>query len=192
MENFGIMLDIETASTAPNAMILTIGAIGFNHLTGKHIGEPFYRKIDLNSYKKYGTFTFDAETLAWWAIQEDEARKEAFCGNDRISILQTLQEFVSWYNITTQEAKKVYVWSHGASFDIPILSFAFNTVGITIPWQFWNIRCTRTLFDDAKFDYRTVGLVPVKEVIYPAHHALGDVARQIEGVKICKNILKRL
>lgn len=187
--DLGIMIDLETLGTSPNTMIATIGAIAFDNKSGKHIGQPFYAKIDLNSYKKYGVFSFDAETLSWWMEQGDGARKEAFCGNNRVKISQALQEFISWYGNVTYGAKKVYIWSHGASFDIPILSFALKTVEMDIPWQFWNIRCTRTLFDNANFDYRTVGSVPLNGVMYPTHHALGDCAKQIEGVRICKNIL---
>jgi hypothetical protein len=190
MENFGIMIDLETTSVAPNAMILTFAAVAFDHITGKHLGQ-FYKTIDLNSYKKYGVFTFDAETLAWWANQDKEARIEAFCSSKRVPILDALQQFVAWYSYVTNNINKVHIWSHGASFDIPILSFAFNTVGIDIPWKFWNIRCTRTLFDDANFDFKTVGSVPINNELLPAHHALGDVARQIEGVRICKAILKK-
>ena len=50
-----IMIDIETLSTTPNALILTIGAIKFNRNEDvkdlKEL-ETFYVRIDQNSCKK--------------------------------------------------------------------------------------------------------------------------------------------
>lgn len=182
-EGIDFMVDIETLGVVPNAMILTLGAVAFNPYTGEIIGNPFYGKINTDSYRAYTPgFTFDHATLAWWMTQPDDARLEAFTG-ERQELSEVLQNFVGWCK-DVSKGKKIRVWSHGASFDVPIISYALAMIGIEIPWKFWDIRDTRTLFDTANLEYRNVPMIALNGKIYPSHHPLGDCARQIEGVKL--------
>lgn len=200
-----VMIDLETLSTESNALILTIGAIKFslNDLEGK-IGDTFYRRIDLSSYYNMTNnslldhiihksqtiqseintssnhhFDINSNTLSWWSSQSIQARSEAFYGDDRVNIKDALLSFIQWLD------KTIYVWSHGSCFDIPILENALKIFNYKVPWKFWNIRDTRTIYHLAR-------IMPVDSDIPPnltSHHALGDCYKQTHAVIKAKKIL---
>jgi len=81
-----VMVDIETLSTSPNSLILTIGAIKFSR--NKEVKkledlDTFYVRINQNSCKKL-KMDISEDTLDWWNSQSEEARYEAFINKDRI------------------------------------------------------------------------------------------------------------
>ena len=81
------MIDIETLSTKPNALILTIGAIKFNRnddLKNIEDLETFYVRIDQNSCKKLN-MDISKETLNWWGLQAEKYKYEALLNKDRIN-----------------------------------------------------------------------------------------------------------
>ena len=190
MSDIHFCIDLETAGVSPNTMILTIGVLAFDPPSGKILGEPFYERISIDSYRQYTpSFSLDGDTISWWMTQSEEARLEAFCG-ERKELSDVLLAFIEWCRVISN-GKKIFIWSHGASFDVPIVSYALTTLGLEIPWKFWNIRDTRTLFDMVSLDFRTIGQVPVNNHMYPNHHALGDCAKEIEGIKQSYQRLKR-
>ncbi len=177
-----VMIDIETYSTKSNATILTIGAIKFNrnNLRKLKINEltfsslnKFYIRVDLDSCKNKG-FDIDPETVKWWNQQSVEAQHEV------------LKEPENRYNIEVCLLKlKEYIqgcdriWSQG-SFDSIILENAFYNCGISVPWKFWQIRDTRTVFDLCN-----VNLKKLKEDCnFIQHHALYDCYTQIIALNL--------
>lgn len=173
-----IMIDIETLSTKPNALILTIGAIKFNRRDDvKDINDlqTFYVRIDQNSCKKLNMH-IDEETVKWWNLQADEYKYEALLEKDRIDIkegLKKLSEFV-------KNAK--CVWSHSPSFDCIILENAYVSCNLEIPWKFYNLRDTRTVYD--------LGNVNLKMISGETkHHSLYDCYSQIVCLKKALNNL---
>jgi hypothetical protein len=78
-------------------------------------------------------------------------------------------------------------WSHGSIFDIAILENAYRQCNLPIPWNFWDIRDTRTLYETA---YRITGktLKPVREGIY--HNALDDAQFQALWVRNIREVLE--
>ena len=178
-----VMIDLETLGTSSNTMILTIAAVVFDPLTGK-TGDKFYEKIDIDSYKKYkGEFTFDASTLLWWmTVAPESARKEAFTNNNRKDIAIVMENFKLWCENIKRPIK---IWSHGSSFDVVIVSYTMNILNLQIPWKFWDIRDTRTIYDLAEISLKNVP----KCSEYPAHHALGDCFQQIEALRLSHVIL---
>lgn len=173
-----IMVDLETVGTAVDTMILTIAAVEFNHESGAII-DTFYSKIDIDSYKPYtGCFTLDGSTLTWWmTVAPEAARKEAF-GGERKPIKTVLENFAAWL----KPKGDIRPWSHGSCFDISILSHSLRILQLPELWRFWNIRDTRTLYDVAGVNLKTLPLTEAAKA-YPEHHALGDCLRQIEGVR---------
>ena len=175
------MVDIETLSVRPNAIILTIGAIKF-HRKGKMQPlkklKTFYRKITLDSCKNLGMHKSD-ETQAWWDIQDKKARYEVFDCPDRVPLKQALQELTEFFQGCN------YIWSHGSNFDTVILGEAYHLCELLVPWKFWNIRDTRTLFD--------LGGVTMRDLPEnDKHNAIADCYRQIIGVKMSlDNILRK-
>src|ERR1700721_3055421 len=66
-----VMADIETLGTRPGSVILSIGAVAFDHRQG--LGPEFHVKINQQSSERAG-LTVDKGTLAWWMRQSPEAR----------------------------------------------------------------------------------------------------------------------
>jgi DNA polymerase III epsilon subunit-like protein len=171
-----IMIDLETLATSPNAAVLTIGAVKFDPF-GDEVNEPncekFYVRVDLDSCDRIGLVTND-DTIAWWANQSKEAQDEAFNPDNRVDIVDAMHQLYKF----CWGAKRV--WSHGASFDVVICEHIFNKIQKAVPWKFWEVRCTRTLFD--------IGINPERPPVLK-HHALEDAWNQAVGVQ---NIFKVL
>ncbi len=167
-----LMVDLETLATTPNAAILTIGAVTFNP-NSHEIFDEFYARIDTDSIDPLDTFIDDG-TVKWWSQQEKSVQDEAFNPENRRDIKEVLENF---YKFCMGSSK---FWSHGSTFDIIILEYYYRKIGKPCPWQFWEIRDTRTLFD--------LGMDPEMPQAYK-HHALEDAKRQASGVQ---NIFKKL
>jgi hypothetical protein len=171
-----VMIDLETLDVLPSASILTIGAVKFDPF-GDDVNEPdcekLYLKVDLDSCDKL-ELTVSQDTLAWWAQQSKEAQDEAFSTDGRIDISDAINQLYKF----CWGAKRV--WSHGAGFDIIILEHVFRKVEKAVPWRFWEVRDTRTLFD--------LGIDPNRPPVLK-HHALEDAWNQAVGVQ---NIFRTL
>lgn len=176
-----LMVDLETTSTKQNTFMLTIGAVVFNPRLEK-TGKEFYRKVDINSYERAKRrFDVDINTIEWWMKQNEDARREAFLGDDRDDILDVLNEFIDFY----KDSKISKIWSHGKEFDIKILEYHFDIFDYECPWKYWETMDTRTLYALSDLDYRNISL----EDVDIKHNALYDCKRQIKAVNICyKNI----
>ncbi len=171
-----IMIDLETLATSPNASVLTIGAVRFdpfNNEIDNPTCEKFYVKVDLDSCDALG-LEVSEDTLAWWSQQSKEAQEEAFNTEGRIEIREAFNQLYKF----CWGAKRV--WSHGASFDTVICENIFRKLGKAVPWSFWEVRCTRTLFD--------IGINPERPPVLK-HHALEDAWNQVVGVQ---NVFQRL
>lgn len=167
------MIDLETLSTSPNAVILTLGAVKFNRTpVNSNSGAPtldslnsFYRRIEIESCIAKG-LVVSPDTEEWWRSQNSEARHEAMEHKDRIPLVQALKEFSTWFLGSKN------VWSHGATFDCVILEHAYRACGLDVPWMFWDARDTRTLYDVS-------GVVLKDFAVKVQHHALYDAYRQV-------------
>lgn len=171
-----VMIDLETLATSPDATILTIGAVKFDPF-GDDVNEPncekFYVRVDIDSCDRIGLVTND-DTIAWWANQSKEAQDEAFNPDGRIDIVDAMHQLYKF----CWGAKRV--WSHGAAFDVVICEHIFGKIQKAVPWKFWEVRCTRTLFD--------IGINPNRPPVLK-HHALEDAWNQAVGVQ---NVYKKL
>jgi DNA polymerase III epsilon subunit-like protein len=174
--NTDIMIDLETLDVLPTATILTIGAVKFDPF-GEDVTEPkcekFYVRVDVDSCDRIGA-TVSQSTLDWWASQEQAAQDEAFDPNGRIPIEDAMAQLYKF----CWGAKRV--WSHGAGFDVTILEWYFRKIGKAIPWSFWEVRDTRTIFD--------LGINPNRPPVLK-HHALEDAWNQAVGVQ---NVFKTI
>jgi DNA polymerase III epsilon subunit-like protein len=177
-----IMLDLETQSVRPHAAILTIGAIKFD-TNGKLPPidklKTFYRRITMDSCLEEGLH-IDPETMAWWAEQDEKASYEAIGNPDRIPLRQALTEFSDWVG----DYKYTKIYANSPDFDITIIREAYKRCEMEskIPFNFWSVRCTRTIYD--------LGGVKLKD--FPnniKHHALYDCYAQILAMK---EALKRI
>jgi hypothetical protein len=176
MARTDIMIDLETLDVLPTATVLTIGAVKFDPF-GDDVNTPacekFYVKVDIDSCDKLGC-TVSQSTLDWWSQQEQAAQDEAFSPEGRIDIVDAMNQLYKF----CWGAKRV--WSHGASFDTVICEHLFRKIGKAVPWSFWEVRCTRTLFD--------IGINPHRPPVLK-HHALEDAWNQAVGVQ---NVFRHL
>ena len=160
-----LMVDLETLSTDPRAVVLSLGAVVFTH---EDIVHTLYAELDvreqIESYHRH----VSADTLQWWMKQSHAARTVFAPQNP-----QKLHEVISQLKdmLTPVEWGSIMVWSNGGSFDIPILHTICTDVGINIPWQFFNERCYRTM----KNTFPNVKPVPFEGV---EHNALNDALHQ--------------
>jgi hypothetical protein len=175
--NTDLMIDLETLDILPSATILTIGAVKFDPF-GDDVNEQkcerFYVKVDIDSCDQLGC-TISQSTLDWWASQSKEAQEEAFSPDGRISITEAMNQLYKF----CWGAKRV--WSHGAGFDVIICEHLFRKIGKAIPWSFWEVRDTRTLFD--------LGINPNRPPVLK-HHALEDAWNQAVGVQNVFKIIR--
>lgn len=173
-EGVHIVPDIETLSTAPNAMILSIGAVAvFN---GKIVGE-FYQNIDSTNFEDLG-FEASASTVDWWSSPE-RAEARADLQNDQVPLDEALQLFQQWI----LEVNGEWIWGYGSDFDVVILKNAFDKMCIEWPFKFWNHRCLRTLC--SVLDIK----VPRAKGIH--HNAFADAVNQGQTLIKCLNHLNR-
>ena len=171
-----IMIDLETLATSPNAAVLTIGAVRFdpfNNDIGNPTCEKLYIRVDLDSCDELGLEVND-DTIAWWSQQSKEAQEEAFSPEGRVHVREAFNQLYKF----CWGAKRI--WSHGASFDTVIGENIFRKLNKAVPWKFWEVRCTRTLFD--------IGINPERPPVLK-HHALEDAWNQTVGVQ---NVFQRL
>lgn len=133
------MLDIETLSQHPDAVILTIGAIKFDPYTLDSFGEPLYVRPDVDSQLESGR-TYTEETVEWWGKQPDDVREEALGTDGRISVEETYRS-LNRYLVGVNN-----IWTQGPVFDICIMENLYRQHGWPIPWNFWQISDSRTLF----------------------------------------------
>jgi hypothetical protein len=180
------IIDVQTLGIESNTMILSIGAVAFDMKTN-YSDDVFYRKIDIDSYEALrikDQFSIDQSTLSWWMTKAPKSsRDEAFSLENRVSILDAINDLCTWFRMQ----KITKVWSHGASFDIAIVTYTMNVLNLKTPWDFWNVRDTRTLYDLAKVNYLNY------EVInnLPEHHPLVHCFKEIMALRSSYAILHR-
>ena len=167
-----MMIDLETMAVSPNAVVLTLGAVHFNPY-GNGYSDKLYLRFDLDDQDKLGR-EIDPNTLDWWAKQDPKVMEEAFSPDDRIPLVDAMEQFHKFAWGCTA------FWAHGSLFDIAILENIYRQLVRTPPWQYWQIRDTRTIFD--------LGYDPDMPQA-SKHDALQDAIRQSVGVQ---NIYSKL
>lgn len=135
------MLDLETMSSSPRAMIVSIGAVRFD-LNKFELGEEFYYVIDLESYDD-PRFDFSPNTFYWWMGQDSEAKKIFEKNTVKVGIKKALAEFS--YFVKNSTERYPLIWGNGASFDNVITRHAFEVCGFPVPWSHKQDVCYRTI-----------------------------------------------
>lgn len=164
-----VMLDLETLSTVPNSVILTFGAVKFSPWDGDvDQGQGLYYRLDVDEQLQLNRHVYQG-TVDWWSTQPEEIREEALGEDGRIS----LEKFCNDLNRFLVGIDNI--WAQGPAFDIVILEDLYRQLGRPIPWNFWQIRDSRTLF--------SVHGDPRKKDRLGAHNALIDCYYQARAVQ---------
>jgi hypothetical protein len=159
------MIDIEGLATGPDATILTIACQTFDPLGQGHYEHQYYVRVTLESQENRA---IQQDTINWWATQPAAARDEAFMEGGRVDLDQALS---SLYKLVWKCNR---VWMNGPTYDANILEHAYKSYGMALPWQFYKIRDTRTVYS----------LWPELPKPPTTHHALEDCRRQIDMLQL--------
>jgi len=167
-----LMVDLETMAVTPRAVVLTLGAVHFNPY-GMGYSDKLYLRFDLDDQDLLNR-EIDPNTLDWWSKQDPKVMEEAFSPDDRVPLKDAMDQFhkFAWGCDA--------FWAHGSLFDIAILEDIYRQIQKPVPWQYWQIRDTRTIFD--------LGWDPDMPQA-SKHDALQDAIRQAAGVQ---NIYSKL
>lgn len=160
-----VMLDLETFGTKPGCVIRSIGAQAFA-FNGEVFGS-FYENIEERSCLDAGLF-IDPATADWWR-QQDPRAQDAFLA-DPIPLADAVKKFHAWFSALRGR----YLWCQGLDFDLPIWRAAADAVHAGLPWRYYNVRDTRTIYHLCDFDSRSL---PFRGV---PHNALDDARHSIE------------
>lgn len=167
-----LMVDLETMAVTPRAVVLTLGAVHFNPY-GNGYSDKLYLRFDLDDQDALKR-DIDPNTLDWWSRQDPKVMEEAFSPDNRVPLVEAMDQFhkFAWGCDA--------FWAHGSLFDIAILEDLYRQIEKPVPWQYWQIRDTRTIFD--------LGWDPDMPQA-SKHDALQDAIRQSVGVQ---NIYSKL
>jgi exodeoxyribonuclease VIII len=161
-----LMVDMETMAVSPNAVVLSLGAVHFDPYGTGHSNSLYFR-IDIDDQDALGR-EVDPGTLEWWSRQPPAIMEEAFSPDNRIPLVEAMDRFhkFAWGCSA--------FWSHGATFDLVILENIYHQLNKPLPWNYWQLRDTRTLFDLGHDPEMPQG---------SKHNALEDAIRQAIGVQ---------
>ena len=70
------MLDLETLSVEPDAVVMTLGAVKFDPYTDNEPYAPLYLRCDVEEQSEQYGRRIDDDTIAWWASQSQEIQDE--------------------------------------------------------------------------------------------------------------------
>lgn len=164
------MIDIEGLGTGPETAILTIAAQAFDPFGAGWYSKHYYARIDLESQENR---KIEQGTIDWWATQPAIVKEEAFAEDGRIPLDQALEELgkLVWHSNR--------IWAQGPTYDMNILEHAYKSYNMALPWKYYMVRDSRTVFS----------LWPGQPIPPTSHHALEDCRRQIG---MLQNTLKYL
>ena len=154
------MIDLEGLATGPDTCILTIAAQSFDPFGHGYYEQSYYARVTLESQPDRA---IDQGTIDWWATQPAIIRDEAFAEDNRISLDQALDELgkLIWHSSR--------IWAQGPTYDMNILEHAYKSYRKPLPWKYYMVRDSRTVFS----------LWPDQPIPPTSHHALEDCRRQI-------------
>ena len=109
------------------------------------------------------------DTLRWWSTQSPEAMEEALGDEGRISFKECMEQLYKFcWN-------RRAVWSNGAAFDVVAVETGMRQTLTDypnpIPWPFYTVRDTRTLYEIASVKLKDGGHKT-------SHKAVEDAERQ--------------
>lgn len=169
------MIDLETLNVRTDSVILTIGAVVFDPDKDK-IQDRLYIKPDVDQQIEMGR-TIDDATINWWAQQNLQAQAEAFSVDDRLEFKETLEILHQFCWLADR------VWSNGAAFDVAIIEQAMMSQGMNVPWNHYDVRDTRTIWEVAGVKLRDGGNVT-------SHRADDDAIKQALLVQRAYKIIR--
>ena len=168
-------IDLETIDTRPQSTVLSLGAVKFNPFDNSEPHSEMYFKISIDDQDQLGRTSSD-DTIAWWSRQDPKIMEEAFDQEGAITVeeaLSKINKFVVGVDI---------LWGQGYGFDYTIIEDMYRSLGRPIPYNFWQVMDSRTLFSVCKED-------PRKKIQNDLHNALADAYFQSKAIQMAYNEL---
>jgi 3' exoribonuclease, RNase T-like len=164
------MLDLETLGTAADAVIMSIGAVRFDLESSAIEDAGFYASVSIDSNLQLKR-RIQEDTLIFWLKQGPEA--QGVFHESKQTLENALIDFADWLGDDTN-----FMWSNGADFDLPMVAHAYISLGMEVPWKFWNGRCFRT--------YKNLpGAKNVRpEALGVKHNAMADAYNQAKTAQM--------
>ncbi len=144
------MIDLETLGVDPECVVLTIGAIKFNPFSNQEPHNGLYLRCNVD--------------------EQTEIRDEALSDDDRTTV-ENVTKAINKFCVGLD-----YIWCQGPTFDFTILQNFYKMAGKPVPWNYWQIRDSRTLFKMMPKD-------PRKAIQSDLHNALADCYYQAKCVQ---------
>lgn len=136
LEGNHMMLDIETLSTTPRAVILSVGWAIFNLQHG--IVDSYHIRLDATQQDDR---EISISTLKFWAEQDRELFARSLSGDQFVgSLWQDLNFHIGNWDVTT-------FWGNPAAFDQVLLEDLFRSNQLNVPWTHRDWRCFRTFMN---------------------------------------------
>ena len=163
-------LDLETLDYKPSSTVLTVGGVKFNPYSVDNPYDKFYYHISIDDQDRFGRTVSD-DTIEWWKGQNSDIMEEAFDQTNAVSMEEFLDVLNKWI-----VGVDVF-WGQGYGFDYTILEDMYRNLKRPIPWRFWEVRDSRTLFSLLRED-------PRKKMQKDLHNAYADAYYQSKAIQI--------
>lgn len=161
-----VMIDCETFGVTPGTALRSIGAVTFELSSEAATERTFYANISARSCL-WARLHIEEGTDKWWEQQSPEA--QAALKVDQRPLADVIVDFNIWCRALGTDLR---VWCQGANFDAVLWEAACRATGSAVPWKFYNVRDTRTLYELAEFDPRSLPRAGTY------HNALDDARHQ--------------
>jgi hypothetical protein len=169
-----LMIDTETLSTRVGGIVTSVALVRFTDEAhcAFNLSIPDQQALRLET---------DPATEQWWSEQDPVARQLALANPLPLaSALPYLSQWITW----AAGGQDFQIWCHGATFDCPLLGEVYRRANVPCPWQFWQVRDTRTLYDLALIN-------PKDYAVPPPHVALNDAIGQTRAANAALAILSK-
>src|SRR6185437_15722245 len=165
-----MMIDLETLSTSPRAVIVQLGCCVFDFDTGAAVpGSDFQANVSVDECLALGG-EVHGSTVMWWLNQSEAARWSI------TEPPQALNVVLSWVTQIYDRYACEAVWSQGAAFDVVVVEHYYRALRREPPWRYSAVRDTRTVYHLAE------SLGWLRPTVETAHTALADCVSQVAQV----------
>ena len=172
------MIDLESMASRKNACVIELAAVRFSpHGEGIH-GKPFQTFV----WHKEGYISLS--TIAWWMQQPHAAEMGRKWKEKGERPKKVLDDFTHWFFTSGPQVRGI--WSHGASFDLAVLTSLCDENGVRVPWEFRTERDTRTIF------WLVGGPPDVESDDLTKHEAVSDCIYQVRQIQSAVSQLKAM
>lgn len=152
-----LMVDIETLGMPPKGALLQIGACMFEpdraQSVEELIADSFLVSIQRGFYeglRDEKDWIIEPRTVTWWSKQSEEAQASLEMGLVS-SPREALLKFTRWldaagFEYAAKNSRNVQqIWANPPTFDLAILSHAYEVCDLRRPWHYRQEKDARTL-----------------------------------------------